>query len=140
MTPCRECGRVNPPEATYCMTCATRLGNTQSREEPRWDDVSGGQSKSESYSTGPSTPEPEEEGRFEKLGPLLEDFAFDIVRAGAKLYFATRDPSVVEEARDRSARGGRRDRFERLKDAVAEARTEYRQRRYTGDTQDQKWR
>ncbi|MEJ7652812.1 MAG: zinc ribbon domain-containing protein [Chloroflexia bacterium] len=142
MTPCRECGRVNPPEAAYCMTCATKLGNNRAQRETRWEDLSGSSSTSSGSSSGSTggadsrattDRDDDGDGRFDKVGPLLEDFAFDVVRAGAKLYFASKDPSVVEEARTGHAARGGRDRFERLKDAIAEARTEYRRRAQPGN-------
>lgn len=131
MTPCKECGRVNPPEATYCMTCAAPLGNASQAS-------SGGQSRWEGFKReerGPEsapTPPPKSEadgvdGRFEKVAPYVEDFVFDMVRAGAKIYFAVKDPNPPVDARSRQDRNFS-DRFERLKDAIAEARVEYRRK------------
>ena len=132
MTPCRECGRVNPPEASYCMTCATRLGKesgTMSGENPRWrtfgrEETT--QDTTRSYSAGSSSGD---DGRLEKLTPFLEDFVFDMVRAGARLYFAAKDPNPPQGTSD--ARGkdpGLGERYERLKDVIAEARMEYRRK------------
>ncbi len=141
MKPCKECGRVNPPEAAYCMTCATPLTGEKPREEGGWRDYrreepfyntatsSTRTDNSTASSTSKDTSSRTEDGRFEKVAPVVEDFVFDMVRAGARLYFGMRDP---EAAHDPYRRGGQspssRDRFERLKDVIAEARVAYRNR------------
>lgn len=125
---------MNPPEAVYCMTCATSLSGEPPREERRWEEYrsdeparEGGRAQA-SYSADSGSARGEE-GRFEKLGPAVEDFAFDLVRAAAKLYFNSKDPN---QPFDPHRRGGREpsmgDRLERLKDVIAEARVTYRSR------------
>ncbi|MDQ3855688.1 MAG: hypothetical protein M3281_04750, partial [Chloroflexota bacterium] len=120
MTPCRECGRVNPPEATYCMTCAARLPNRSASEPSHGDDsFSRREQRYEPEVARATEVEHDDEGRFERVAPLVEDFVFDVIRAGAKLYFAAKDPAALEEARDQATQGGQRLRFERFKDALA---------------------
>ena len=121
MQPCSQCGRVNPSEATYCMTCGHTLREARFQEEPERGSY---RSRPRDFQTGGS-----QHGRFEQVGPVLEDFAWDVVRAGVRLYFGLRRPdragSVYRtEHRDASVR----DRLERLKDVIAEARVDYRRR------------
>ncbi len=126
MTPCKECGRVNPAEAVYCMTCASPLVPREPlREERAQEPRSYDAPRTSSQSGGQAAPA-EDQNRFEKVAPAVEDFVFDMVRAGAKLYFGVKTP-IPEDPYGR----GRMEptmhhRFERLKDAVAEARVEFR--------------
>lgn len=133
MRPCRECGRVNPQEAVYCMTCAAPLTEDQSRKESPWsdyrrDEQEYGPQTSRSYSQGDASSR-QEDGRFEKVAPIVEDFVFDVMRAGARLYFGVKDP---DQPPDPYRRGGRKpsksDRLERIKDIIAEARVSHRNR------------
>src|SRR3954452_22784142 len=34
MTPCRNCGNINPPGASYCRTCGTKLANSAPVPKP----------------------------------------------------------------------------------------------------------
>jgi len=126
MTPCKECGRVNPPEAVYCMTCASPMTPREPRREDRaQEQPSYDAARFDAQSRGNAAPD-EDQNRFEKVAPAVEDFVFDLVRAGAKLYFGVKTP-VPDDPYGR----GREEptmhyRFERLKDAVAEARVEFR--------------
>ncbi len=120
MKPCKTCGRVNPAEATYCMTCGTSLKEAPSQERRSSEDFS---RRASSQSRG-ADPVPNE-GPFEKAAPIVEDFVWDMMRAGAKMYFGFKDPS---RAGVRDAQGRRVNRFERFKDILAEARVDYRRR------------
>lgn len=138
MTPCKKCGRVNPPEATYCMTCAANLAHSAPGEETHRDDFGRQDRGPASHPSAPPGDEHDEEGRFEKFAPLVEDFVFDMVRAGATLYFGAKDPNIAPDPHREGADA--RGRFERFKDAVAEARVEYRRRGQSGNSQDRGWR
>jgi hypothetical protein len=124
------------------MTCAAPLSAERPREDAGWREfrreepfpnASTSRNDNSSTATGASTDrattEEETENRFEKVAPVIEDFVFDVVRAGARLYFGVRDPGA---AQDPHRRGGQNptvgDRFERLKDVLAEARVSYRNR------------
>jgi hypothetical protein len=69
--------------------------------------------------------------------PFVEDFAFDVVRAGARLYFGMKDPRppVTGYGQDKPE-PDLRERFERLKDVIAEARVESRRRGRPGSDGD----
>ena len=125
MKPCANCGRVNPAEATYCMTCGAALADAPKQEQRPWDRFTRGGPREEPRAE-PGRSGPRAEPRVEKVVPLVEDFAWDVVRAGAKLYFGVRDPEgpPPEAQRKRSPR----DRVERLKDVIAEARVGHRRR------------
>ncbi len=131
MKPCRECGRVNPQEAAYCMTCAAPLSQEQPRQESARTEF---RQEHREYRPG-GTASGAQEGRFEKVAPVVEDFVFDVMRAGARLYFGVKDP---EAAQDPYRRGGDRptklDRVERLKDIIAEARVAHRRRGQQSDS------
>lgn len=158
MRVCNECGRVNQADAVYCMTCATPLGTEKApeqpkraeptaregwrefrREEPFRGEEPGADSSQQqrTYTTEPPRQEPRE-GRFEQVAPVVEDFLFDVARAGARLYFGMRDPNAAAATQER--RGGKQpsmaDRFERFKDVVAEARVAYRKRSDRGTNGD----
>jgi hypothetical protein len=68
----------------------------------------------------------EDPNRFEKVAPAIEDFVFDMVRAGAKLYFGVKTPDAADPYRRGREEPTMHHRLERLKDAVAEARVEFR--------------
>ncbi len=123
MKPCEDCGRMNPPEAVFCMTCGNRL---QSTNGPR----------SERLGTD------ELNERLERIRPVIEDFAFDLARAGAKLYFGVKDPVTVNEAVERAKRAGTsRSWLERFKDVLAEARVEHLRRGGSAERSEQReWR
>lgn len=122
MRPCRECGRVNPSEAVYCMTCAAPLSGEAPREERPWEEY---RRDERSYGAGRA----ERDNRFEKVAPVVEDFVFDVMRAGARFYFGVRDPEAAQDPYRRGgAKPGRGDRIERIKDIIAEARVAHRQR------------
>ena len=116
MKPCATCGRVNPAEATYCMTCGASLKDAPTTERRSWEGTSGKEGAA-------SQKQDPKRSAFERVTPLVEDFAWDVVRAGTKLYFGLRDPQGADEASRRA-----RDRVERFKDVVAEARVGHRRR------------
>lgn len=117
MKPCSVCGRVNPPEAVYCMTCGADLGKSQER-------ASTGNTSAHEHNRD------REEGILERVSPVVEDFAYDLAKAGAKLYFGIRDSEgAMESIRQNHSR---RSKLERFKDVLAEARVEHRRR--SGET------
>lgn len=135
MKPCANCGRVNPAEATYCMTCGAALKDAPKQEQRPWDRFTRADRAREEpraqTTQSDARAEPRQEPRTEKVVPLVEDFAWDVVRAGAKLYFGVRDPEGPPPGARRKS--SPRDRVERLKDVIAEARVGHRRR---GDPRD----
>jgi hypothetical protein len=104
------------------MTCATPLSGEAPREERPWEQY---RRDERSYGAGRAG----RDNRFEKVGPVVEDFVFDVMRAGARLYFGVRDPEAAQDpSRRGGAKPGRADRIERIKDIIAEARVTHRNR------------
>lgn len=126
MTPCRECGRVNPPEAVYCMTCASPLAPKETSQQTSGPETRSYDAPRTDTQAGAHAAPGEGSNRFEKAAPAIEDFVFDMVRAGAKLYFGVKTPESADPYRRGREEPTMHHRLERLKDAVAEARVEFR--------------
>ncbi len=126
MTPCRECGRVNPPEAVYCMTCASPLASKETSQQARGPETRSYDAPRTDAQSGAHDAPEQDSNRFEKVAPAIEDFVFDMVRAGAKLYFGVKTPVADDPYRRGREEPTMHHRLERLKDAVAEARVEFR--------------
>jgi len=114
MKTCDRCGRINPPDAAYCLTCATPLASGSSF----WSRFDRGFSSGNVSSSRPTW--------RDRLPVAIEELVFDLLKAMIKFYLYMRDGRT--SARSGSPRSNLGYRWSRFRQVVSEARTEYSRR------------